>query len=229
MVTGGPAVRPVVDSCIIKSSGDDGMVVAGRARPTVRDCDIFGRKNGLRLMGEARGEWIDCKLNVSHQAGVKAADRSRPTLRGCHVQGNLEEGVVAMDEATVELVGCHVRDNKGPGLDVSGRAAALLRGCWVRGNCGGAFVWDAGRLQLRSTRLGGGTALALLADRPEAAITADDCVIEGGVHAAAGTWAALRAAGAGNRLVAEADAASGQLPPEEGPFVFVPDRFRRKQ
>ena len=100
----------------------------------------------------------------------------------------------------------------------------------MRGNVGGAFVWDAGRVEVASTNLAGGTALALLVDGATASATARDSLIEGAVHADAGVWAGLRAGG--NRLAANADEAKGEVgawPPESGPFVFVADKYRRKQ
>ena len=91
-------------------------------------------------------------------------------------------------------------------------------------------MWDAGSLAVDSTNLGGGAALALLADGHAAAVAVRDSLVEGAVHADAGVWAGLRAGG--NRLAANAAEAEGEVgawPPESGPFVFVADKFRRKQ
>lgn len=66
------------------------MVVAG-VRGTTIQC-------GLKVMDNARGEFIDCKFSTCNQMGVRAHDQARPTLRRCHIEGNIEEGVVVMDQ-----------------------------------------------------------------------------------------------------------------------------------
>jgi hypothetical protein len=42
-------VRPVVDHCMFRCSGDDAINVSGAAVPTVRDCEFIGRKCGLKV------------------------------------------------------------------------------------------------------------------------------------------------------------------------------------
>ena len=44
LVEGNENVRPVVDHCMLRCSGDDAINVAGSAVPTFRDCELIGRK-----------------------------------------------------------------------------------------------------------------------------------------------------------------------------------------
>ena len=225
----------------------DGMIVSGRAVPTMRNCSVSGRRNALTLLDSARGEWIDCRFAHAKLAGLKVMGRARPTLRRCHLSASREEGVCVQAEGSAELLECHLRDNGGPGVDVSGRGTVRMAGCWVEGNGGGgAMVWDGGKLEMDSCHLGAGGALALLADGPLASAALRDCVVSGAVHAGEAVWAGLRAGG--NRMDAEggdrargmkplpgsAEAegiggGQGMLPAEAGAFKWEADKYTRKQ
>lgn len=223
-VQGAATVRPVVDHCMFRCSGDDAINVAGAAVPTVRDCEFIGRKCGLKVMDTARGEFIDCKFNTCNRQGVRAHDQARPTLRRCHIEGNIEEGVVVMDRAHVELVDCHIRDNKGPGIDLSDQGSVTLRNCYVKNNTGGIFMWDESRASLFGVRVNGGLSHAIVADG-DASLRMKSCTVHGVVQATDPAWAGIR--NGTNQLVEPDDPT--QLPAEEGCFKFEADRFTRKQ
>ena len=85
-VEGGENVDALIENCRIKCSGDDGICVDGSARPTFRNCDVTGKKSGLRTAGKARAELVDCKLHCCETTGVKTFGESHATLRDCHVE-----------------------------------------------------------------------------------------------------------------------------------------------
>mmetsp|Transcript_19063 Transcript_19063/g.36419 ORF Transcript_19063/g.36419 Transcript_19063/m.36419 type:complete len:640 (+) Transcript_19063:53-1972(+) len=224
LVEGPATVQPVVDHCMLRCSGDDAINVSGAAVPTFRDCELIGRKCGLKVMDNARGEFIDCKFSTCNQMGVRAHDQARPTLRRCHIEGNIEEGVVVMDQAHVELIDCHIRDNKGPGIDISDGGAVTMRNCWVKNNCGGVFMWDESRASLFNVRINGGLSHAILADG-DAVVRMKNCKVQGVIQATDTSWQGIRN---GTNQIIEPEEPT-QLPAEEGPFKFEADRYTRKQ
>ncbi|KAK3238945.1 hypothetical protein CYMTET_51090 [Cymbomonas tetramitiformis] len=224
LVTGPSTVKPLIEHCTIRCSGDDAVNVKLKAAPTFRNCELIGRKCGIKVMGDARGEYIDCKINTCQEQGVRVHDSARPTFRRCHINGNLEEGVVVMDQGHAELAECHIRDNKGPGIDLSESGSVTMHGCWVKDNVGGIFLWDMSKAIMQKVHLNGGQSHALLADsdsRPRLR----NCVVEGVIQATEVGWGGIR--NSGNELYELEDPTV--LPAEEGCFKFEADKYTRKQ
>lgn len=224
LVTGDENVKPIIEHCIIKSSGADGLNITARAQPTFRDCDIMGRKAGGTVMGEARPEFVDCKFNTNTLMGMRCMEKTAPLFRNCLFNGNIEDGVVVMEDCHAEFIECHMRDNKGTGVDVSGNAHATLRDCYVKNNVGGLFMWDDARAFLYNCRVNGGQSHALLADL-ESIPRLKNCSVEGIVQATENAWKGVR--NGTNKLVQAPEPTF--LPLEEGAFKFEANRFTRKQ
>ena len=83
LVEGGADVRPLLDGCRVRCSGDDAVNVTGRADPYLRGCELTGRKCGVRAYGEARGLFERCTLTGCGEQGVKAMESAAPALSRC--------------------------------------------------------------------------------------------------------------------------------------------------
>lgn len=226
LVEGGASVRPLLDGCRVRCSGDDAVNVTGRADPYLRGCELTGRKCGVRAFGEARGLFERCTLTGCGEQGVKAMESAAPALSRCTISDCGEEGAVAMDSSRLTLHACTMSGCKGPGLDASGAARVRITGGAVEGCVGGVFLWGSSRALLRGATLAGGPCHALLVDGL-AMPDAQGCLIRGHVHAGDSVWERLLDPKTNNRL--EDTECGVDLPPESGPFVFEPNQYTRKQ
>ena len=227
-VEGDARVTPLVERCAVTCSGDDGVVVAGGAAPTFRDCAIDARKSGVRTADRSAPEFVDCRLDSSTRTGLRAHDASAPTLRNCHVENNQHEGVVAMDDANVALVECVIVDNRGPGIDVSDRARVVAERCRVRDNVGGVWLWDDAACDVRGGIVQGGSSHAVLCDERTAPAFSDGARVEG-VADTTEDARPLVAPGVDGTATIEHPETPTALPPETGCFKFEHDVFDRKQ
>lgn len=225
LVEGKAGVRPLVQRCIIRCSGDDGVNVCGGAKPIFHDCTIQGKKAGVRCFDRATATLQSCRIEECGGAGAMAMDQSHLTMQGCEISRCAEDGILAMQSASLTLQNCAVTGNKGPGLDVSGDAAATIQGGRIAKNVGGVLAWDAAELTMRGVQIEGGVWTALLVNGAATA-DAEGCHMSGVLHASVVTAAALQ--GGGNVLVPPKDVAATSLPPDEGAFVWTPDPYTRK-
>eukprot|EP00887_Chlorella_sp_A99_P007902 scaffold12.g7902.t1 len=224
LVTGGPAVSPLIEGCTLKCSGDDVLNIGGAARPTLRRCTLTGKKCGMRVFGSARGRLDECTVEKCGEQGVKVMEEAAPRLVRCRLRDCGEEGAVVTDSARLGLQRCVITGNKGPGVDCTGSAQLSVRGSSIEGNVGGVWVWDASSADLSGAIVGGGPSHAILADGQGTALVRD-CTIRGSVHATELAWQGILHA---SNTLADPEQPT-DFPPEEGPFRFVPNRFTRKQ
>jgi len=224
-VLGDERVKPLIENCIIKSSGGDGIALGGQASPTFRNCIITGKKSCVRVYAKAAPTLIDCNITAADLQGVLAMKTSRVILHGCAIQANKEDGVVAMESANVVLTKCLVQDNLGPGIDVSQNAKAVLTDCEIDANVGGLWLWDDAAAHATRCSMNGGKSHAVLIDT-NARANCRACDILGTVHA---SETAMRAVRGQDTTVREADVPT-TLPRElAGAFKFDPCAFTRKQ
>lgn len=240
LVEGSASVASLIDGCTIKCSGDDAVNVGGDAAPQFRQCEITGKKCGIRLFDQAKVSLEGCVIEKCGEQAIKSMENSKVDATLCMLRNCEEEGVVVMDSGTVSLLACTVNGNKGPGVDCSGKGICEIRGGDVAGNVGGVWVWDYSSAILDGARIDGGRAPVILADgngRP----MAKSCVIKGTVHAPDAAWKGLlgdesssgsggnvNVTSSGSNRIEDPDVPT-DFPPEEGPFRFVPNKYTRKQ
>ena len=224
-VLGDERVKPLIENCVIKSSGGDGIALGGQAAPTFRNCIVTGKKSSVRTYANAVPTLIDCNITAAEMQGVLAMKTSRVILHGCAIQANKEDGVVAMESANVVMTKCLVQDNLGPGVDVSQKAKVVLNDCEIDANVGGLWLWDDAVAYATKCTMNGGKSHAVLIDT-RARAHCRVCDIVGVVHASDAAMAAVRGQGT---VVRDADAPTA-LPRElAGAFKFDPCSFTRKQ
>lgn len=224
LVAGDAAVVPLIDGCRLRCSGDDAVNVGGAAAPMLRGCTLGAKKCGLRAFGAAAPVLERCVLEGCGEQGVKAMEGARPTLVRCRIADSGEEGALAMDSARLALHDCRISGCKGPAVDISGAARLALTGGVLEACMGGVWLWGAARAELTGAALAGGHSHALLVDGA-AVPTVRQCTIRGSVHATEGGWEGILHP---SNVLSDPDQPT-DFPEEEGPFRFVPDRFRRKQ
>ena len=225
-VEGDHRVDPLIEGCAVKCSGEDAVLVAGRSRPTFRNCDVGGKRAGLQSMQESCPEIVDCVFKTSGMQGVRATDTSAPVLRNCHLENNAHEGVVAMGRATATLVDCVVRDNKGPGVDVSDRARLVMERCKIGCNVGGVWLWDEASCDVIASDVSGGASHAVLCDvNTSPRFGGNGTRIEGVIEASDECRMMITAP----PVTVIHPAVPTRLPPIEGCFKFEYDMFTRKQ
>ncbi|KAL3162418.1 hypothetical protein ABBQ32_010088 [Trebouxia sp. C0010 RCD-2024] len=64
LITGTDRVSPVLQKCSISCSGDDAVHVNGKARPTLQQCNISGKKCGRLFLGAAKSSWTGATSQV---------------------------------------------------------------------------------------------------------------------------------------------------------------------
>lgn len=224
LVDGDQSVRPIIEHCSIKCSGDNGIYTCGNSHAVFRHCRISGRKSGCCAIESSCPALYNCTMSSNGFQALLCMDEAHPTLNRCLLSENEEEGVVVMDEAQASIFSSEMRDNKGPGVDVSQAGRALLDNCTVRNNIGGVWIWDAGFVNVQNSTINGGKSHAVLVDG-SALLHAQHTTIDGVVHASEPTWRSLSK---GSNVVLEPEDPT-ELPLEEGCFKFEPDRFTRKQ
>ena len=224
-VVGDARVKPLIENCLIRSSGGDGVAIGGKSAPTFRNCKIMGNKSAIRAYGRSNPTFVDCNVTLATLQGVLAMKESRVIMHACMVQANEEDGVVAMEQANVVMNKCIIQDNKGPGVDVSDKAKVIMNDCEIDANVGGLWLWDEANAHAVACNIKGGTSHAVLID-VDARAVCRKCDIVGVVHASeTGTKVAI---GKGT-VVTPLDVPTS-LPRElKGAFKFDPCQFTRKQ
>ena len=59
-----------------RCSGDDAVNIAGHASPIIRDCELHGKRCGLRVYGHAAGLVAGCNIKDCGEPGIQAMDRA---------------------------------------------------------------------------------------------------------------------------------------------------------
>ena len=229
LIAGDRRVRPLIERCGIKDSGDAAVVCAGSTHATFRDVEASGRKAGFRFQDRAEPALIDCAVKGNGQCGVMAHDESRARLTHCVVEVNAHEGAVSFGDATLDLVDCVVRDNGGPGVDASDGSSVSLVRTRVEDNVGGVWAWDAATLDLDGCDVNGGKSHAVLCDGDQAVVRCANGCVTSGVVFASDEVRALVEPGADGSCAVEHPEHPTDLPPEIGCFKFEYDQFQRKQ
>lgn len=224
LVDGDQTVRPIIEHCSIKCSGDNGIYTCGNSHAVFRHCKIGGRKSGCCAIENSCPALYNCTLSNSGFQALLCMDESHPTLNRCLLSDNEEEGVVVMDDAQVSIFSTEIRGNKGPGIDVSQGGRAVLDDCTVAGNIGGVWIWESGFVNVQNAKINGGKSHAILVDG-SGILHAHHTTVDGVVHASEPTWRSLTK---GDNQLLEPEHPT-ELPLEEGCFKFEPDRFTRKQ
>ena len=85
LVTGGATVRPLLEGCVLKCSGDDVLNIGGAAHPLLRRCTLSGKKCGVRAFGTARGRLEQCVVEKCGEQGLKAMEGAAPELTRCEL------------------------------------------------------------------------------------------------------------------------------------------------
>ena len=217
----------VVQDCSVRCSGSHAIVVAGAAQPTLRRLDVAAQAAGVLTLERSSPILHTCTFDECGAQCIRACDASKPMLDACVIQKAKAEGVVAMDQAAVHLTRCRVTSNAGPGIDVSAHGAVTCVQCHIVRNAGGVFLWDAASARLEDCHIDGGIHHAILADGASACVHASACVIVGDVLSTRPeSIASVTKEEHGNT---RRRALPASLPPEDGPFKFVADRYTRKQ
>jgi hypothetical protein len=224
-VYGGSQVRPIIEHCRFRCSGDDAINVAGQANPIFRRCEIAScKKVGLRLYEQAGGEYVGLSISNCQQQAVKLMENCQGKFYNCSFCDNEEEGVVVMDSAEGSFRGCTIEGNKGPGLDASQKGKLLLDKCRIKQNVGGVWLWDATKSVMSQCTIEGGTSHSILA-QGECLPSISSSIIEGMIQATDDAWEGI--CKESNKFIEPLK--SVELPSEEGPFQFEPIWYQRKQ
>ena len=224
-VVGDARVKPFIENCRVKCSGNDAVAVGKQSAPTFRNCVFTGKKVGARAYARATPSFIDCHFTKCGMMGVLAMKESRVVMYGCALQDNEEDGLVAMERANVIASKCLIERNKGPGVDVSQEAKIVASECEIEGNVGGLWLWENGRAQFSRCRIDGGKSHAVLVD-VDADAHCRECEIVGVVHASEKGIERVR----GRGTVVKPLETPTLLPREiAGPFKFDPCPYTRKQ
>jgi len=241
LIEGRSSVAPLIENCTLKCSGDDVVNTAGTAAPFFRRCAITAKKCGIRAFEKSHVRLESCIIEKCGEQGLKAMENSKIDATLCTLRDCEEDGVVIMDTANVSLLASIIHGNKGPGVDCSGQGKLELRGGEISKNDGGGiFLWDASVANLDGARIDGGRCPVILTDK-NGRVNATSCVMKGMVHASDDAWQGIVQVGKGdgdgrsksvenllkNKLV-DPDGPT-DLPDEEGPFKFIPNKYTRKQ
>ncbi|KAK9828720.1 hypothetical protein WJX72_001708 [[Myrmecia] bisecta] len=224
MVTGPKEVQPLIEDCIIRCSGDDAVNVCGTVAPLFRRCTLQGRKCGVRAFDATSAVFESCIIEECGKQGVLAMARARPRFKGCRMCKHEAECVVGMDSSHVQLIDCELCDSQGPGIDLSSRAQLTMTAGCVTRNVGGVWCWDVAKAVLSDVALDGGKSLVVLA-QDEAQPQMKECHITGNLRATRQAWEGMPAQ---HNTIMEGERLTF-LPPEDGPFQFLPNKFTRKQ
>ena len=238
LIEGKSSVTPLIENCILKCSGDDVVNTAGTAAPFFRRCVITAKKCGIRAFEKSHISLESCIIEKCGEQALKAMENSKINATLCTLRDCEEDGVVVMDTATVSLLASTIHKNKGPGVDCSGQGKLELRGGEISKNEGGGiFLWDASVASLDGARVDGGGCPVILTDE-NGRVNATSCMIKGMVHASDDAWQGILRVGKSggskgvenllkNKLM-DPDGPT-DLPDEEGPFRFIPNKYTRKQ
>ena len=193
----------------------------------MRNCVVRGCKRvGLKCFDNGGGTFVRVRFERCGAQGARLMQSADVSFLDCTFQECGEEGVVAMEDARVALTRCTLGPgNKGPGIDASGRARVQMGSCHVAGNVGGLWLWDHARAAMGGCTVAGGASHALLADA-SSLLAAQDTTIDGQVQCTASAWSGITR-DASNAWLEPKQPVS--LPPEEGPFLWDPLWYERKQ
>ena len=214
----------LIEKSEIKCSGDNAVDVGEGAKVCFSNCTITSKKAGIRSYGCSRLQVENCLIENCGEQGLRAQEKAKISVSGCVIQNCEAEGVVAMDAAFIQINGCKIMRNKGPGIDMSGKGTAVVKSSVLEENVGGVWCWDTAGVSLSYCVLGGGQTHVILADGA-ATVKADHCAFTGSVHATDHAWKGFVSSEKHN--VFSYPEHPTDFPPEEGPFVFIPDRFTR--
>ncbi|BDA45677.1 probable UPF0225 protein Spro_2712 at N-terminal half [Coccomyxa sp. Obi] len=178
----GPAsVRPAIQNCIIRCSGDDAVNVCGKAAPIFESCTLQARKCGVRAYERAGVSLTDCKIEACGEQAIKAFEsaevslsRQAPLLKSMLADCE-EDGIVALDQSSIRLEACTISGCKGPAVDLTNQARLHARKCTFRDCMGALWVWDDASADVADCRLLADKTYVVLADGNAAANLQASC------------------------------------------------------
>ncbi|CAL8470738.1 g10280 [Coccomyxa elongata] len=221
----GPAsVRPAIQNCIIRCSGDDALNVCGKAAPVFESCTLQARKCGVRAYERARVSLTDCKIEACGEQAIKAFEWAEVSLSRSMMVDCEEDGIVALDQSNIRLETCTISGCKGPAVDLTNQARLQARQCTFTECVGALWVWDDASADVADCRLQADKTYVVLADG-KAVASLQGCTIHGKSYSTQinqlGAWrAANQTVEPGHHIGA---------PPEESAFEFVPNKYTRRQ
>ncbi|SFS31128.1 right-handed parallel beta-helix repeat-containing protein [Saccharopolyspora flava] len=119
---------PLIEDCAISAPAAQGVVLVQRAEPEIHRLRVEKPAGyGLHVLEDSRGEFIECAVVDSRDAGVWIAGAT-PTFSGLEVTGAGAAGVVVADKSTGTFRELTVRRPAGAGIEVRGATVAVTGG-----------------------------------------------------------------------------------------------------
>ena len=220
LITGDHSISPLIDSCIVKCSGDDTVNISDSARVYLLRCEFTGKTCGIKAFGSSIATVHGCKFKNCGEQSIKAAENAQVIAIQCSMQDSTEDAIVAMGNSKIRLAFCHISGAKGPGVDVSDKASVAIQGTVIKNCVGGVWLWDNGHAVIQKSKLDGGPSQVILVDG-DATVTAKSSTIKGTVHATDEAWKGLL----NDENIFEDPDNPTDFPLETGPFVWNPPRY----
>lgn len=130
----------MLDECRILTHPVAGIVVAGGATPTARQCIVRSSSIGVEVRDGAGGSFETCHIMGSGQTGVSTRTGGNPTLRHCKIVDGEGAGIAATESGKGIFEECDITGNGGVGVQIGDDANPTLKQCAINGNAGEAVA-----------------------------------------------------------------------------------------
>ncbi len=108
-----------IERCVIRDSGEDGIIVRLGADPMIRDTTISNSAyRGIYIYQGGRPEVSHCEISASGDVGISVAHQSAPTIRNCRVREARGVGIMVGRGCRGVIEGCTIEGTATPPIHV---------------------------------------------------------------------------------------------------------------
>ena len=126
-----------VIGCAVRGSGGDGIGIAGKGIPKIRDCTVQGNSgNGIGVTGEGAAPTLENNQCIENKAsGIHFGEGARGTAKGNTCSRNEMHGIAVEDEETrATLRNNRCSENKRSGIFFGDGTGGTVQNCIITDN-----------------------------------------------------------------------------------------------
>jgi F-box protein 11 len=162
--------QPLIEKCIIRDGGANGILVYDQGAGVIEDCDISnnkragvvverggdplvrrcqmhdGQASGIYVQENGKGTFEDCDISNNKLSGVSVKTGGDPLVRRCQMHDGQSVGIFVYENGKGTFEDCDISNNKLSGVSVETGGDPLVRHCKMHdGQQNGIWVYENGK------------------------------------------------------------------------------------
>jgi parallel beta-helix repeat protein len=125
----GQHARPIIRRCVIRNTGERGVLVYNYATGLFEQCDIYGQTICVRISGHAAPILRKCRIHGGRLGGVTFVEHGNGLLDECEISENGHHGISIRLASNPVIRRCRVNGNGWSAVSVADSSGAVVEGC----------------------------------------------------------------------------------------------------